>query len=877
MQRILPLIITCFIAALITSCSSVSDNSWTALIPENTSYIIIPEENLNVQDITTKEYFSYLDDLTPSALQHIPGIDAEITRNLKLKGLALTPSSSLTSHYLWVAETLDQKLGSWASQFYQPFTQNNYDFNGYTIHKLFFNKDEVFAVQIRNFIVISESSLVVENALRTYLGQTPSIQMDNVPQPGTLIVNSPSLDHWVEQFAAVSNRPAIMNKFAGTKPLTLHIDSPLDSLGNVQLSGSIPLEQENRSVLTDAISYENKPITLDRHIAGNAAAFAILRLPPVSIPSMPADSILSPLDSLLLNDLETYQELSNTLNTEFAFQAFAESGLLDDGEFLYMRKLRDKSTFQSQINQLSEDGLVSRQGNTYHINSAILATLIGSELSTLRDFYLAFSNDVAVIAKRKGLAESVNSDRIRRRVIYYDETYSNIRTNLPSEISGFVWTFSEKFNQFVQPYLKPGNTSAGILNRFDISSISFVAAEGEVKLRINTYAEEGSKLPYEELWVMPLSNFELSGKPVLGDVVGSSANEVIFSTTDGRIMGLASDGTIALQTTTDGLEPVGGPVLYDWYGNGQPIILLAAGSRIFAWNENGNLLPRFPIELDEQISAPILVQDVLRNGVPEIVVATENRKLHVLDGRGENVRGWPQNTNAVISSQPVFEILNNIWSVWAYSENALHSWLRNGSPRPGYPQFVNTRFTDSPIVSNNQVLGSGADGYLYSVGAKPFFDTSTATVISDDSVSIHSLYVANSELFSASIQEGVLLKVEDDFIREDLIATQSTNGSVFLYNKKGELRFTQSLGQPSSATLIPKLTDLNTDQNQELIALAEFGRLYAWEVLTGNRLFNLPTSAMKYPLVTDLNGDGQKELIAQTREGLRCWTINKEN
>jgi predicted nucleic acid-binding OB-fold protein len=83
-----------------------------------------------------------------------------------------------------------------------------------------------------------------------------------------------------------------------------------------------------------------------------------------------------------------------------------------------------------------------------------MAELIGSELSSLRDFYLSFSNDVVVIAKRRGLAESVNADRIRRRVVYYDETYSGIRNDLPDEVSGFVWGNSAEFLRFINPILQ---------------------------------------------------------------------------------------------------------------------------------------------------------------------------------------------------------------------------------------------------------------------------------------------------------------------------------------------------------------------------------------------------------------------------------------
>lgn len=877
MQRNIQILISCLSVVLLAACSSFSNQNWPELIPEQASFVIIPEEDVNVQDIAAKPYFSYLDDLTPSSVQQIASLEPEVSSQLKLAALALLPSTSTDSHFLWIAESSSQSLDEWAPHFYQAFTQNNYDFKGHTIHKLFFNNTEVFAAQAGSWIILSEASLVVEQALRTYNKDLPAAELDDTSQPGSLIANTPSLDHWIEQFAAVGHRPSLLNKFSGTRPVTLNFDSKVDSLGNVQLSGAIALKESDRSAITDAISYENKPLTLDRHIASNAAAFAILRLPPVSVPEEPASGIVSPLDSLLLDDLDTYQQLAGAFDSEFAFQAFSKSGLMASGEFLFMRKLKDKGALQRQLNRLASDGLISRQDDTYQMNSEILAVLIGSELTRLRDFYLDFSGDVAVIAKRKGLAESVNSDRLRRRVIYYDETYSNARANFPDELSGLVWAATSNFNQFISPYLKPGSNSHGFLNRFDIASMQFTAGEQEVDVTINTYNEEGSSLPYEELWVLPLSNFELSGSPVLADLVGGSTDEVIFSTTDGRVMALAADGTIAMQTSTDGLAPVGGPVMYDWYGNGQQVILMGAGSRIFAWNQNGDLLPRFPIELDERISAPIKVVDVLRNGVPEIIVATENRKLHVLDGRGDDVRGWPQNTNSAITSAPVFERMNGIWSVWAFSENSLHSWRQDGTLREGFPQFVNTRLNDSPYITDNQILGSGADGFLYSFGEEPFFSDSAATVNSEDSIGVRSLYVANSELLSASVHDNVLLKDSANFIREDVLATQSANGSVFLYNKEGQLRFTQSLGQPSSSTLVPNIIDINSDLNMELIALAEFGRFYAWELLTDKRLYNLPTSSMKYPIIVDLNGDGQKELIAQTREGLRCWTINQEN
>ncbi len=875
MQRTVHLVITFLFVFLLAACSSTSHKDWLSLVPENASLLIVPKQDSNVQEIISKEYISYLDELSPTAIQQIAALDAEISRDLHLKGLALYPATSLHSTFLWIAEA-SGALDKWAANFYQPFTQNNYDFNGYLIHKLHFGKNRIFATQANGYLLFSESSLTLEHALQTYSGQRAAIELSKVPEPATFVINTPKLDHWMGQVAAVANRPSVLGKFSGTMPAAFRVDEFADTTGILSLSGHIPLTENQHSVLVDAISFQNKPITLDRHIAGNAATFALLRLPPVSVPLKPDSTLATALDSALLNNMELYQALAGALDDEFAFEAFPESGVQSEGEFLFMRKMRDKRAFRTQLNRLLQEGLISSHDNSYLISSSVLGQLIGSELSTLRDFYISFSDDVVVTAKRKGLAESVNTDRRRRRVIYYDETYGNVRNRLPESISGFVWTDSKELRSFIQPYVKQNNKGESLLSRFDITAITMTAQESGVDVSLNTYKKEGSTLPYEELWMLPLANFELIGKPVLGDIVGGSTDEIVFSTQDGRVMALAIDGTVAMEASTEGLAPIGGPQLYDWYGNSEQIIFLAAGSKIFAWNETGNLLPRFPLEMGEQITAPILVQDVLRNGVPEIVVTTENRKVHVIDGRGENVRGWPQNTNAVVQSQPVFSQVDGTWSIWAFSENTLHSWLRNGNGRPGYPQFTNARFISSPLIFDNQITGAAADGHLYSIGQNPLFSDSLGTQISRDSISVRSLYVANGELTGVSYQENILLKDEADFYRNDLLITQNAGGSLFMYNKEGKLRFTQSLGQPASPTLTPALVDINADRRQELIALAEFGRLYAWEVLTGKRLFGIPTSGMKYPIIADLNGDGQNELIAQTREGLRCWTINRE-
>lgn len=870
MQRLPFALITFFIVLSTLSCSSSKNGHWTRLIPEKTSFVVIPAEQSGFSGFIDTEYTDLLEDLTSGSLQQMLFFEQDGAPAFRLKALAVYPATSTESQIIWIAET-SGSLKKWAEQFYESLQQNYYKFDGITVQRISDAGSYIYAAQVNNMAVISYSSIALEAALRSYSGKEPAMSFATEPAAGQFIMNTPELDLWTEQFAAANYRPAMVDMFKGISAAGLSLEQHSDG---ISLSGSLTADEETHSVLATALTGEPQPVLLDRYIASSASAFAIMRLEPLRIPEEPKSELITPLDSLLLANQSEYSKIAGLIDRPFAFVAFAESSLLTSGEYLFLRKLNNATQLREFISDLAERGYAVPQGNSFLVNSTVLAQLIGSELSTFKDFYLTFTGDVAVISKRRGLSESVNADRLRRRVIYYDNDYTETRNALPDAVSSFFWARSTEFRKYLSPFLLPVNVSSSLFNRFDFVTITLQnQGDNTISFRLSTSAEKGFDVPYRELWVAPLNGGKLTGAPIAGDIIGSSAPEIIYATTNGELTAAAGDGTIVMQASTDGNVPVGSPVLYDWYSNNQPVILLAAGSKIYGWNQSGTLLPRFPIELNAQITAPIVVTDVLRNGVPEIIVATDDRKLHILDRRGENIQGWPQNVNANITSAPLYAEIDGNFSVWAFSQNVLHSWLRNGSTRPGYPQFINAGLNGSPIDYKNNILAAGSDGYIYSFGKYPVFSDSLSTQIKSDSISVKGVYISNNELLSLGRENNVLLKNEEGFFRSDLISTQSRNGSVFFISPAGELRLTQNLGQPASSTYHPELKDINADKNQDVIALADFGRLFAWDVLTGERIYDLPTSGMSHPLIIDLNGDGQFELIAETRDGLRCWTI----
>ncbi|MGM0589902.1 MAG: FG-GAP repeat domain-containing protein [Bacteroidota bacterium] len=880
----------------LTACSGEPEHQhWLKAVPENTIAVITPEEDATISSILDSEFIPFLDDISSSAIPITKALETQTNTPVPILGMLLYPVTANQWQPVWIGEVHEDFLPQASQRFFKEFTQNNYHFQGQTIHKLHVAERELYAAQLNEWILISESSFGVEECIRSYLGSEPSIQLKKQQLGNSkFIFNTPHGNNWIQQLSKVTYRPMMDSLFQGTQPVVLDVNQAArDSSNQLQMKGTIPVSSDQSSALISALSGEPAELQLDRYISANAAAFSIFRMPPRKVPPTVAEP--TALDSLLLNDRELYDRIYATLDPEFALVMYEESGYLSEEEYLWIRHLSDYRSFYQILRELSRDGYIDRSDDVFHVSSTILGQLISSEMGMLSDFYLGTSWKGAIISKRKGLTESVKSDRSRRRVIYYDEQYMKLREYWPEKLSGFVMANSERFRDFIDPFLSPDHYVDVITSKFDVLTMTFqqqnTDQQREIAFTLNTYMRERNNLPYEERWIYPLNNVALSGKAVLADIGGSVRDEVIFATSGGQVSALASDGTTVLETSTGTDKPIGSPVVYDWYGNGQDAIMIAAGNKVYAWNTAGELLPKFPFELDERITTPLSVVDITRDGIPEIVVATADRTIHVLNGRGNDIEGWPHTTNTQITRAPVFKQIDGQWSLWSFSGNTLHAWQQDGSRRPGYPKFIKASFAGQPVPVNSQIYGNSTDGNFYVIGTDPVInDTLNALNVQQDgllsglrkqdepdSVRTEAVYVSNSSLVGTpSIQNLTLRNQEDQTVNELAYLTASANGSIFILNKEGQLRYTQSMGQPTNETFSPLIYDIYQDGRPEVINLASFGRLYAWEILSDQRMYSLPTTAMSYPVFVDLDSDGYTELIAQTKDGLRCWSLSDQ-
>jgi len=836
--------------------------------------VIIPQENVSISDVLDAPYSAMFDDITPSAFQLAGELDEISSGGATVDAMILFTDTSNNWQPVWITKSVSGMMRLLKNDYQKEFEQNRYKFGNHTVEKLYISDRILFIVEIGDWTVFSESSFGIESMIRSLNGQENAMSLtDEQLQPGSFIVNTPSLDKWVQQLAQVTYRPFLSNIFDGSGPASLQLtDSETEEL-SWRLAGSFEL-QDTTSTLMRSVGSEPAEFSLDRYIPINSAAFSIVRLEPRMI--SPSDlEPFSPADEYMAENADVWRNIAEQLDNEVAFATFAESGATSSSEYMFLRRLSDPSQLRSSLNQLAENDIITRDGSAYLIESEWLGQLIGSELNTMDSFYLYIHQNVAVLSQRKSLAESVSSDASRRRVMYYDDDYRMVRENQSSELSSITYMNARPFGTYIQPWLDPQGYFGTLASNLDLLVITTEKNTGQssVNLSVSSYQRDFDDQPYRERWAFPLGGADITGVPILADISGSSRNEVIFSTKNNSVFALATDGTVFLETSTESDQPIGPPVVYDWYGNNQKVIMQAAGRRIYAWNSTGNLLPNFPIVMDETITTPITVTDVTRNGVAEVIVGTADRRLHILNSRGRAIAGWPQSTNSTITNKPLLTELNGQRSIFVSSENTLHSWSINGQTRNGFPVFLDTQIHGAPSVYNNHLLSAGLDGKLYAIGTEPLFDDSLSTSVQDDSLKIQTLQVSSSRLNASPTSQNLLFRNDDGFFSEDIISLQSGNGSLFLYNTKGELRFTSSMGQSSTDSFTPVIIDIDRNQRMDLVALADFGRLYAWDIIGEARLSDLPTTGMTYPLIGDLTGDGSYEIIAQTRDGLSAWTI----
>ena len=887
-----------FLLHTLAGCGNrVAEKPWWRAIPEDSPLVILHHDQ-DFHQVLSDRKTSLLQELGSFQTSPLEDLTGRASQHLSIHAIALYPTGSHELQPLFFLEDNGSGLPSLVEPFQKEFAVNSYRFQRQKIHIVYLQNHTFYASQLHNLIVLSKNSKAVEEAILTYrdMRPGPDLNSDLFRRRGHYLVNTPKMENWVRQIGAPRYLPGITDQLAGTGPFIARAMSYsyADPLYDITLTGSIPVDPDASSELVNLLSAEPSQMDLDRYVSADAAFFTLYQHNPPDSPdffteskgSDSASSAASRLDSLLLNDTDRYRELAGSVAPFAAFVAFEASGFLSVGEHLFLRRLEETTLFNRLIRELEQEGYLEQNNDVYYANSLILGQLLGSPLNRVSDFYFMRSGNAVVLTSRPGLARRIDQDRRRRAVYYYDDDYISARNRHPEALSSWFYWKSDPLTNYLEPFLSPVNHARFLATLLDLGTMSLVRNRNELSFQLDTYFSQDRTDPVRELWVHDLSGGRLTGQPVLANIRGGSRDELILATDNGLVTGVATDGTGFMEAQTGNDKPIGSPIVYDWYGNNQIALLIAAGNRIYAWNARGIPLPGFPVNMPEQITAPLSVADVSRNGRPEMIVVTADRRIHVLDQRGQNISGWPQDLNVSVKHQPVFRDFDGKQAIWLAAGNGLFAFYPNGDRVEQYPLFGESDL--GPLSFHGKhILAGASDGHLYAFGREPFFADTLVVGITESSIAeteetaeessmhIRRVYVASSPLINAPITQILTISRGERQIRERMIGIQSQNGNLFLLNEAGQLRMTRNMGETAADYGNMMITDLNGNGKPDLVGISSSGRLYAWQIESGEPVPHIPTSSMRYPVIADILGNGERELVGQTRDGLRCWSFRR--
>ena len=386
--------------------------------------------------------------------------------------------------------------------------------------------------------------------------------------------------------------------------------------------------------------------------------------------------------------------------------------------------------------------------------------------------------------------------------------------------------------------------------------------------------------------------------PLIVDVNGDGANELVVAGQDGYVYIWQADGTPLPGWPKYTFAPVrSSPAVGDIDGDGDlEIVVGADNGRLYAWHHTGAIVNGFPVTLAQiedwrletnpqsliatlqspSIKATPALADLNGDGALEIVAHTTAAKLFVVDGAGAIWPGWPQQMggvpelygNFITGSTPAVGDMDGDdvpEIVVGSTDGRVYAYRLDGSLLSTFwPRQTRDWVYASPVlVDLNQdgyrdVVTTSGDGRLYAWRG--------------DGVAL----------------PGFPVRVRGGIISSPAVADLDGNGrlAVIFATLRGQVWAVDEHGVPlpgwprdvgAPIYSSPIVGDIDGDGDQEVIVGAHDGALHGWHH-NGIPIVDWPLSTgdwiVSTPALGDLDGDGKVEVaVGSYDQGVYVWDL----
>jgi len=322
----------------------------------------------------------------------------------------------------------------------------------------------------------------------------------------------------------------------------------------------------------------------------------------------------------------------------------------------------------------------------------------------------------------------------------------------------------------------------------------------------------------------------VNSSPAAADLDGDGDMEVVVGDDSGFLHVLDPDGTELPGWPVDlGSKIYATPAIGDLDGDGSAEIVVGDyGKQVSALNPDGSLLPGWPVQVGSQVSSSVAMGDINGDGLYEVVVGCPNGLLYAWDRYGNAVHGFPMELGVgevgkVIYSSAALvnadgDSLPEI--VVGASDKKLHIVNGNGTYVAGWPKY----FFGGPVYSSPAI----ADINLDLVPDIVFGTGNKLVAVGIDGATLSGWPKAlPDQVFSSPC----LVDVAGDSALEVIVGCD--DGKVHGFDSSGRplLGWPKSTGDRVMSS--PAVADLDGDGTAEVIAGSNDGVLYSWEFEAG--------------------------------------------
>ena len=375
-------------------------------------------------------------------------------------------------------------------------------------------------------------------------------------------------------------------------------------------------------------------------------------------------------------------------------------------------------------------------------------------------------------------------------------------------------------------------------------------------------------------------NVTVFGPPVVGDLDGDGAMEIVFGADDSLVYAVHANGTVAAHWPVyTGSESGDLPCIGDINNDGTAEVLAEGGRQLFALTPDGVCLPGWPVNQ----STPVWLQrpavaDVDRDGVPDVLMSgadlyTFDGRQYVYNGSGSLLSGFPFQVNG--TGFPGMSAVGDIngdgkKEIAIGTSHGLYEVDCHGSVLPGWPVDVNRSFTDPCTLADLD-----SDGKLELVGTTEGNWLSTVIYHHDGTkmAEIGNMTWYRKEVIAADLDGDHDLEV---------IGVSDGHVNAFHHNGlpvagwpvsfTGEMSGVEGTGEPSLLA-----GDIDGDGSNEVLFCSHMNdtcRIYAWNG-DGSLVAGFPFEGENHGIrsvqdgamaLADIDGDGFFELVCITSE-----------